>query len=348
MIEAQLLDYISSGQCYALVGSGPSCEMGYPTWHGLAVAVIESVKQRSRGLELDGYQKLLRQERYADIFERAKHDLTDSVLFEILRGVLKPKTERGEVYGYLAKWPFAGYLTTNYDDELIYHLRREGIHCSKLLNSPDDFRAITASSRDFVLKLHGEIGSAHSVLTSSDYARFRTNTNEEYYRQKIGALFSMFKICIVGFGLRDPDIEFVLEKAKQFSTPSNPVFMLSPGLDLRDIDDLFDKYNIRVVPYENPDGSHRQLRRIFWTYDTHIVPRENIHLSLPAQDREDNELASSLFLFTHLQLVGKNTTFLEDAAKSAVLTALRGVPQGLETNRAALAIVTCPPFLVQS
>ncbi len=337
LIEEQLLDSINSGTCYALVGSGPSCEMGYPSWNQLAHAVVDAVKRTTGKEELDAYPKLLRQDKFSDLFERAEQDIGHEAMIAEIRSVLRPSVNHGDIYGYLSKWPFAGYLTTNYDDELYNHLHRDGVFCTRLLNSPNDFKQITTTARDFVAKLHGELGSERLVLTAASYRELRSAPLGEYFRQKIEAVFSLCRVCIIGYGLRDPDIEYILEKAKYFSSPNNPVFMLGTGFDRHETDDLFRKYNIRVIPYENLDGTHRQLRRILSTYDGHIVPRASVTLQLPAKSREDTEMASSLFIFTQMQLAGKSAEFLEDAAMATLLPMLLNTSEGVVPTREDLA-----------
>ena len=41
MIPKQLITQLTSGRCFALIGSGPSIVMGYPSWTKLAQCAIE-------------------------------------------------------------------------------------------------------------------------------------------------------------------------------------------------------------------------------------------------------------------------------------------------------------------
>ena len=36
MLNPRLVEKLNTGRCFALIGSGPSCEVGYPSWHELA------------------------------------------------------------------------------------------------------------------------------------------------------------------------------------------------------------------------------------------------------------------------------------------------------------------------
>ena len=43
-MDGYLIDYLKSGNAWVLVGSGPSSEMGYPTWQDLAVSAFTAVQ----------------------------------------------------------------------------------------------------------------------------------------------------------------------------------------------------------------------------------------------------------------------------------------------------------------
>ncbi len=47
-----LIDYLRSGQCYLFIGSGPSCQMGYPSWEDLASIAASTAKIEGQALEL--------------------------------------------------------------------------------------------------------------------------------------------------------------------------------------------------------------------------------------------------------------------------------------------------------
>lgn len=338
MIEEQLLDRINSGTCFALVGSGPSCEMGYPSWSALAAHVANTVRLKLGEKGSDAYEKLLRQDRYADLFERASRDIGRQAVEAEVRAVLRPSPHgHDRIYSLLAKWPFAGYLTTNFDDELQTHLARENVYCRRLSNLPEDVRQITASERDFVAKLHGDFDAGRLILTSTDYSDIRSHAHMEYLRERLGSILTMFPVCIIGYSLRDPDVELILEKAKQFCSPKNPLHMMAADVDAREAESFFDRYNIRVISYKNPDGSHRQLRRILSTYDGHIVPRESVRFDPRPRDEEEARTAASMFIFTQMQLRGESEDFTLDAAISALLPALRASPAGVRPTGEDLA-----------
>ena len=52
-IPRQLLSYLNSGKCFALVGSGLSTGMGYPSWKGLAQAATQLVTSDKREQQIN-------------------------------------------------------------------------------------------------------------------------------------------------------------------------------------------------------------------------------------------------------------------------------------------------------
>ena len=124
MFDKHLIRKINKGRCFVLIGSGPSCEVGYPSWKRLADLTYAEVKKRCSVSDPRSYEKYLRDKKYPEFFRQAERDLGNrSALIDVIKPLLKPPTEKkGILYDLLSKWPFACYLTTNYDDEIANHL----------------------------------------------------------------------------------------------------------------------------------------------------------------------------------------------------------------------------------
>jgi len=129
-VPRQLITYLNSGKCFALVGSGPSTEMRYPSWRGMAEEAIALANaKRLSTPNAKALQGLIAKEDYTEIFERVASVLGGvRSLVDGLKKTFVPKNDAGKAYDYLARWPFRCYLTTNYDDELFKHLSRLGQH----------------------------------------------------------------------------------------------------------------------------------------------------------------------------------------------------------------------------
>src|SRR5690348_13226571 len=128
MFDERLIRAINRGNCFALVGSGPSAEMGYPSWEKLAVATYHELTKRSMVKDPQSYDRYIQHKQYPELFQLAERECGNrSELIRIIKQLLKPNSAGTSfIYDFLVNWPFSCYLTTNYDDELQQSLRERG------------------------------------------------------------------------------------------------------------------------------------------------------------------------------------------------------------------------------
>ena len=76
------------------------------------------------------YQGYFTTKAYPELFRLAEFDIGGrAALCAFLKQALvSPRHAKGAIYEILAQWPFACYLTTNYDDELQQYLAAIGQH----------------------------------------------------------------------------------------------------------------------------------------------------------------------------------------------------------------------------
>ena len=324
-----LIRIINGGRCLALIGSGPSCEMGYPSWNKLAEVI--SAKLISDGVAKDpeAYQECLRKHQYAELFRQAEFDSGGrGKLVEMLRALLVPGQQGpGRTYDILARWPFACYLTTNYDNEIQKHLDRLGVHFGTLQNQLVDFHHIRDGAAGVILKLHSDLDHpAEAIITSKDYKRLSTDTGGAYFQAKLRTIFDMFDVVIVGHSLTDPDIQLVLQTAQETANPGRPIYMIATGLNTIQVRNFSETYNVVVVRYDNPDGSHDQLRKLLGAADGFVTSRKD-RLDLPPPiDAQESEAAVSMFVFRRLRAVrGDRNWNTADYVGPLILRALTSV-----------------------
>ena len=138
MLDQRLIRSINSGRCFVLVGAGPSCEVGYPSWAALASQTYQKLMNDSQVKDKKSYEKYLSDKKYPEFFRLAEQEIgSREKLIELLK-LLLVRSPSGEnvIYKTIAEWPFACYLTTNYDDEIEHHLKKQkgNIYFSVLQN----------------------------------------------------------------------------------------------------------------------------------------------------------------------------------------------------------------------
>lgn len=299
---------INSGRCFVLIGSGPSCEVGYPSWEKLAKDIYKQLSNRGMAKDKDSYEKYLQSKRYPELFRQAEIDLGGRTnLVSLVKSILVKKTgKQGFIYEMLMRWPFACYLTTNYDDEITIQLSQAGYYFQILRNRKEDLYPLRQDASNLVVKLHSDLGHPDEVvLTSADYRKFYVEDSGKYFRDKLRAVMEMFDVFIIGHSLSDCDLDYILQTAKQTASPNHPIFMIASEFTAADEREFLDKFNIVLLRYSNNDGTHSQLRRILSVADKFIVPRSaraDLKIDL-GYSKEEAEAATALFIFQRLQQV---------------------------------------------
>jgi len=306
MFDDALIRAINKGRCFALIGAGPSCEMGYLSWSKLAEATLKELVLMKSSVDIDMYKKYSEADKYPELFRLIEEELGDKEkLLKIVKDVLSPSSKKqGHIYSYLTNWPFACYLTTNFDNEIKEMLDAIKVYYTVNRNRPEDFHPIRNGVSNLILKLHSDLDHPDEVvLTSKDYSRLYIEAVGEYFRTKLRMIFETYDIIIVGHSLKDPDIEYILQKARTTTSPGHPIYMFAPDATVAEEREYFEKYNIRIISYRNSDGNHSDLKKMLSLIDKFIVKRDSRLGTLFESDIpfDEYEKAIVLFLFRKLQ-----------------------------------------------
>jgi hypothetical protein len=325
MFDKRLIRSINNGRCFVLVGSGPSCEVGYPSWQRLAELTYSELKKRDSVSDPNSYEKYLEDKKYPEFFRQAEHDLGNrNDLVQMIRPLLNPSTKKhGVLYELISKWPFVCYLTTNFDDEITSYLDGLGEYFTTIRNRQEDFSFFRDGVSHLIQKIHSDLNYPDEVvLTSADYRRLYIEDSGQYFRDKLRQIFEMFDVFIIGHSLFDPDIDHVLQIARKTASPQHPIYMAAADFTKADEREYLERYKIVLVQYSNNDGTHSGLRRMLKTVDRFIVPRHRLRerIETAARPKEEVESAIALFLYRRLQGV-EATDYLSPLILSGLLSA---------------------------
>lgn len=325
-IDRDLVRAINSGRCFALVGAGPSCELGAPSWRQLAQLVIDRIAPLEPATA-EQCSRLLTTNDYPKIFSLAERVLGRDGLLSLVNGVLGGSRGTGRVYQYIASWPFSCYLTTNFDDHLQRHLDGIGLSPALRRNSRDDMLVLRADTKNVVFKIHGDTTVPEDiVLTSEQYSAFRHSPSRDYWREKIRSALHMMSLVIFGYSISDPDFQDQLTRAKEVASPDHPVFMFAADIPIDQVWDYYQRFNIRIIPYNTQNGSHHELVRLLRRYDPFIAKRGTSGVGLEPVDEEKANLAASMYLFTQLRAADSQDTYIEKTYSSLILQTVSQQP----------------------
>ncbi len=305
MLDRRLVRAINRGRCFALVGSGPSSEIGYPSWHKLAEETYKALVENGVDTDTASYETYLKERKYPELFRQAEVDIGGrDALVNLLKDLLRPSARnRGHLYETLSNWPFACYLTTNYDDELFQYLSNVGVHFTVHRNRREDFYPMRDGASHLIQKLHSDLDHPNEVvITSTDYRRLYLDSEGQYFTDKLRQVLEMFDVFIIGHSLSDPDLDHILQLARRTASPEHPIYMIGTGFTRADEREYLEKYNIVLVQYSNEDGTHRELRRLLATAGRFIVPRQHRRERDGVIDRPVEEVESAVALFLYRRL----------------------------------------------
>jgi hypothetical protein len=181
---------------------------------------------------------------------------------QCLREVLKcNEVMVRDAHSCIARIPFRAYLTTNYDNliETAYS-QVAGRSITRFYErSIDSVLEEYREARTFILKLHGDVDDAASIILG-DRGYERLLHSGAKYRDCLHTLFSMSSILFVGFGGTDPDLDGLLSKVAAFDGRRRRHWMVVqegkfPALKAKRL--LNDK-GVRVIEYP-ADKTHSGL-----------------------------------------------------------------------------------------
>jgi hypothetical protein len=335
-IDRDLVKAINSGRCFALVGAGPSCEIGLPDWRKLTEIIVSKIDPSNKCPERTAdITNLIANGHYPRVFSIAQDILGKEQLLQHVKDALSSPSGHGNIYHHLSIWPFPCYLSTNFDDCLSTSLSADGFSFTTKRNTYHDMLLLRADAKNIIFKIHGDFSVPDDiVLTEEQYLAFQSAPARKYWQEKIRAVLHMVDILIMGYSANDPDFADQLKLAKEFAAPDKPVFMFAANVKPTQIQEYYSMYNIRIISYKNLDGTHRELTKFLKRYDPFIAKRGSASVGLEPVDEDMASLASSIYLFTHLRLAG-NDSCIRKTYASVILQILSQVtvPEGLDISQ---------------
>ncbi len=304
-IDRELVRAINSGRCFAVVGSGPSNEVGALSWKGLAKEAIDLLRASGDLSATALAERFFSEGKYPEVFGVVERNIGRDQIVGLVRSRVEAISyTEGPTYKTIAQWPFACYLTTNYDNELKKHLERNSLAYITRLNSHDDLSLLHSETKDIIFKIHGDSSDPASlIITNRDYDDLISSSSKEYWRDTIFSCLRMMNVFLIGYSAKDPDFEMQLGRAKKCgANPNHPVFMVAADVPLNQIIEYNMKYNIRIISYRNADGTHSELKFLLGKYRPFILSRDSPFLGQAPVNEEQAHVAASLFLFSKLRI----------------------------------------------
>jgi len=161
----------------------------------------------------------------------------------------------------IAKLPFRGCLTTNFDRSILDAIAKE---CGR---APRDFKFGDVSFKQaqweenlFVARIHGSVEAPNSMVLSE--SQFRVLLSDETYAELLRACFTQKNVLFIGFSFYDPAVRHVFEDLDRRFGGASPGRHLAilPSDASSEFLQKAARLNIKVVQYDS-DDNHAAL----WT-----------------------------------------------------------------------------------
>jgi hypothetical protein len=259
-----ILEYITEGPTLLLFGAGPSCEVGLPGWKSLTEKILNEFNKMHKENSVTRHcEQYIRDEKYTEVFEEIAKISGYDFLYKALKTLLKDPGDAGKDYNALAQLPFCGFLTTNYDNVFIRHLKANKKVVTVHKNSKRELQQVDFDRVPTLVKLHSDLQSTETIILSrSQYELAQYSENFEYLREFLKSQVLVRRLLIVGYSLNDPDILLILKEAARILKRDVPTYAIVANASAEKIREWDLLYNIRILPYEDNDGSHSNLLRI--------------------------------------------------------------------------------------
>jgi tetratricopeptide (TPR) repeat protein/NAD-dependent SIR2 family protein deacetylase len=198
-VPTSLLESAKSKNLTLFIGAGLSFGIGLPTWKGLVVNIVKSLRDKEplseallQALESGAMEPI-------EVLEKVKHLKTFAI--EILEKEIRKHDDKipSKVYSKLS--PISSkIITTNYDQLL----EKAYPHFVKITHS-NAYRVAKMSNYDkYIFKIHGDIEEPDKCIL------FREQYDELYTKEQTSSSFELAKILsdhsflFIGFSLTDP------------------------------------------------------------------------------------------------------------------------------------------------
>jgi hypothetical protein len=280
LLLPEITELVNTGDAWIFVGSGASIPSGYPSWSELVRKVAKRLppKVRDAANHSTRFKGALDRGDFPAAFGFLEEAAGREALEGAIRQELAPLRASNPVTDILAKWPAAGYITTNYDTLLTAALRKvDDEPWTQVGNTPNEIRKLSGGAKNTVWHLHGaanlDASKSRLILTKRDYASLYGDSSSAPMRQ-LASLLAQRRLLFVGFGFNDVELRQVLKSVAELTTPSRPFFAILPdSIGDATRHELERDHNVNVVTYPLRDGRYDALTELLELNGSFILDR---------------------------------------------------------------------------
>lgn len=233
------------------IGSGVSCWSGLPSWSKLLKDLSAYVAQL--GYSNKHIDSAISNGKYLHAASLSKKQLTLQEYASFMKKEINNTSFQPSIlHEAIVQLGCNNYVTTNYDKLLEKTLQKFGrmmqvISSKNLVELPMINRL---DAHDYVFKAHGDVDDIDSIIfTREDYAKLYSDTSK--VAQTLKTMLLTKTVIFIGFGLSDPDFDYIRDKITTTYGGSQIVhYAIMPDMEEDEKRYWKEQYNIRILSYQ--------------------------------------------------------------------------------------------------
>ncbi|MEM8508140.1 MAG: SIR2 family protein [Bacteroidota bacterium] len=240
-IPEELKLKVLSEELVVFVGTGLSVSVGLPNWNSLIKEILEPIS--AGNTKLTNYIEILDKELFEPLEVLNKvENLKETLIVELDKAIRKyDSCEPSSVHRKLGNLSNQ-IITTNYDGLIEKALP----HYEKVIYSNEYKVAKLSDYEKYIFKIHGDIEEPHKcILFKSQYEELY-NAKEKPSIFELKKIISDKSILFIGFGLKDPYVNFVFDYISNLYSGFNPKHFIITSKENQTFPN-----NIVPIPIEN-------------------------------------------------------------------------------------------------
>ena len=286
------------------IGSGVSCWSGLPSWGKLLADLSSYVSEQ--GYSNEHINKAISNGKFLYAASLCKKQLTAQEYACFLKKEMGNESIQPSIlHEAIVQLGCNNYVTTNYDKLLEKALHLKGIEIQVISNK--NLVELPMINRwdasNYILKSHGDIDDIDSiVLTREDYSKLYQDTCN--ISQTLKTLFLTRTVIFVGFGLSDPDFDYIRDCiTNTYGCQQIVHYAIMPDMEVDEKRYWKEQYGIKVLSYqtdkENPQQKHNELLLLIQRIGEIIEKRRSLH------DSAEENISETVFQLSLIKYLSK-------------------------------------------
>ena len=228
------------------VGAGLSMLSEYPSWKAL-------VNEFSKKLELPikGDNEYYTNEEYLSIPQKFYYSINknNEEYYDLIDQHLdKEDIEPNDVHDLILMLKPASIITTNFDNLIEKAVSKHGMFYDVIAS---DSSVGTLESKNYILKVHGDLKNRNVVLKEEDYLNY--SENFKLIETLLKSIFSTNTVVFIGYTLGDYNIKLILNWVRNLQGDNfrTPYFIYTGNDELSELDiTYYESRGLKIIDYK--------------------------------------------------------------------------------------------------